>query len=288
MKMFYIFTRLPNAYAPKRMLEEIQSMGHSGKIVDYLDITFEVEEGKDLKVFNRNIPLSSPDVVIFRAPGVDGFCGAVRDALLFWLKQNNVRVLNEETFSSWSVWDKLTQHLLMQKAGVPFVNSFVFTDPERISIDEGEYPVIVKSYLGSHGDGVKKVTSEAELLQLSKSDSPFLKQPFLPGGRDVRVIVLGGQPVGAMQRIAQGGNYLTNYSAGGEVELFDLTQNNEVGEIAVKAASVSKCEYSGVDLMQDVNGNWKVLEVNRSCQFEGFEQATGDNVAKKIISHLLS
>jgi len=270
------------------MLEEIQAMGHAGKIIDYLDVTFDISEGKELKVFNRNNPLSLPDAVIFRAPGVDGFCGAVRDALLFWLSENGVRVLNKETFSNWSTWDKLTQHLLMQKAGVAFVNSFVFTDPERVSIDASEYPVIVKSYLGSHGDGVKKIASELELLSLSKSDSPFLKQPFLPGGKDVRVIVLGGKALGAMQRIAKDGNYLTNYSAGGDVELFDLTQNKEVEEIAIKAASVARCEYSGVDLMQDASGDWKVLEVNRSCQFEGFEQATGDNVASKIISYLLN
>ena len=38
---------------------------------------------------------------------------------------------------------------------------------------------------------------------------------------------------------------------------------------------------------QDKEGNWRILEVNRACQFEGFEKATGINVPKAVIEYLL-
>ena len=51
-------------------------------------------------------------------------------------------------------------------------------------------------------------------------------------------------------------------------------------------------DYVGVDLMmgnppegEAGDGEWKVLEVNRACQFKGFEQATGVNVAKELINY---
>ena len=36
--------------------------------------------------------------------------------------------------------------------------------------------------------------------------------------------------------------------------------------------------------MKDNNNYWKVLEVNRACQFQGFEKATGVNVAQNLIN----
>jgi len=39
--------------------------------------------------------------------------------------------------------------------------------------------------------------------------------------------------------------------------------------------------------MKDQNGDWKVLEINRSCQFEGFEKGTGMNAAKLTLDYLL-
>lgn len=286
MKKIYIFTRSTKSYAPNRLLKEIQDLGHTGTILNYAKIVFEASE-QGLRVIYEGTPLTLPDVVIFRAPGMDGFCSATRDALLKWFLKNNVRVLNSETFSKWSTLDKLTQHIEFAHEGVPFIETKIVT---RLSILHElitGYPVIVKSFLGSHGDGVKKIENESDLKKLNKEDAPFLLQPFLKSGRDVRVIIVGTKALGAMLRTAKDGAYLTNYSAGGDVELFDLSKNPIVAEIAEKAARVIKCEYAGVDLMQDDKGEWKVLEVNRSCQFEGFEEATGDNVAQKILQYLL-
>lgn len=287
MKNIYIFTRLPNAYAPKRMLDEITSLGHQGKIIDYAQVGFKLTAEK-VEAYELEEKLKAPDAVIFRAPGLDGFCTAIRDALLKWLLSHNVRVLNSSTFSKWSTLDKLTQHIVMQNSSIPFIESTVFTDPNLVSGKDRTYPIIVKSYLGSHGDGVKKISGVDDFSSLDVKDSPFLMQDFLKAGKDVRVIVLGKDVVGAMQRIAQDGAYLTNYSAGGDVELFDLNKNPEVADLAKAAAIAFECEYAGVDLMQDNEGKWRILEVNRSCQFEGFEKATGDNVAKKIIEYLTS
>ena len=113
----------------------------------------------------------------------------------------------------------------------------------------------------------------------------MLVQPVLPEGEDIRIIVVGGKVIGAMKRKAASGKFLTNYSAGGEVENFQITP--EMEEIALSAAKLFHLEYVGVDLMADKQGKWRVLEVNRACQFEGFEKATGLNVPQLTLSYLL-
>ena len=52
-------------------------------------------------------------------------------------------------------------------------------------------------------------------------------------------------------------------------------------------AKVCKLDYCGVDIMKDREGNNYILEVNRQCQFQGFEKATGINVAKAVVEMMI-
>jgi glutathione synthase/RimK-type ligase-like ATP-grasp enzyme len=38
--------------------------------------------------------------------------------------------------------------------------------------------------------------------------------------------------------------------------------------------------------MKNEEGRWVVLEINRACQFEGFEKSTAINVAGRIVEYL--
>jgi glutathione synthase/RimK-type ligase-like ATP-grasp enzyme len=51
---------------------------------------------------------------------------------------------------------------------------------------------------------------------------------------------------------------------------------------------VAGLDYGGVDIMKDEGGKNYVLEVNRACQFKGFEKSTGINVAKRVVEMLVS
>ena len=58
-------------------------------------------------------------------------------------------------------------------------------------------------------------------------------------------------------------------------------------KLAEKVAKVCKLDYCGVDIMKDREGNNYILEVNRQCQFQGFEKATGINVAKAVVEMMI-
>ena len=113
-------------------------------------------------------------------------------------------------------------------------------------------------------------------------------QEFQTSGFDLRVIVLGGGVLGIMKRTPREGEFLSNFSQGGSVE--QLIINNEeliiIKQIAIKTAGHFKLDYVGVDLMLNNKKEWVVLEVNRACQFKGFEQATGVNIASKVVKFL--
>lgn len=288
-KSLLIVTTSKSAYAPKRLVEEAALEDLNAICISYkslsLDITPNVIECK-----SKGEHLPTSDYVILREPGQDGTYTPQRNYLLEYYTQNGTRVLNKDSFARWPTLDKLTQAIELQKKGRPFVESVNYCSLKQVKEAILVFPVIVKHHSGSHGERVFKVNSKDELINLVTATgikpSMFLIQPFLPGGEDLRVIVIGGKAVGAMKRIAKEGSHLSNYSAGGSVEKYDLASDSEAERLALETARLFECEYAGVDLMKDNAGKWCVLEINRSCQFEGFEKATGINVAHELLTFL--
>ena len=82
-----------------------------------------------------------------------------------------------------------------------------------------------------------------------------------------------------------GDEFRSNYSLGGKAEKWELDDNDRV--LAEKVAKVCELDYCGVDIMKDKAGRSYVLEVNRQCQFKGFEESTGVNVAQKVVEMIV-
>ncbi|HTK03851.1 MAG TPA: ATP-grasp domain-containing protein [Alphaproteobacteria bacterium] len=256
-----IVTTSPKAYAPQRIKEELTKKNLSCKVLKYED----------------DIPNAKH--IFFRSFGENGkYVDLIK-------KLNSPKVINYKSFKIWPKLDKLTQYLELQKAKIPVV--------ETSLAPRNDFPFIAKVSSSSQGRGVEKITNDEDLKNFVKKHAgekvfsgKILFQPFLTAGEDLRIIVIKNKVLGAMKRIARKGKYLTNFSQGGRVENFKL--NNDIVSIALAAASHFKLDYCGVDLMQDNGGNWKVLEVNRACQFKGFEKATNINIANLVIEYLLS
>ena len=261
-----IFTQYPRTYGPRRFKEEAEKLGLTCKIKSY--------KNTDLD------ELPEARFVILREPTANKNIYDLRDSILNFYIKNNSIVLNKDSYVKWSVLDKKTQALEFKKGGIPAV---VELDPSTT-----DYPFIVKSKLGSHGSHVFKIEDKNDLynvlLKYPKKDLLF--QEFQTSGFDLRVIVLDGRVLGIMKRTPREGEFLSNFSQGGIVSEYEGEDREEICNIAFKTASHFKLDYVGVDLMKGNDGEWKVLEVNRACQFQGFEKATGVNVAEEVINYI--
>ena len=288
-----IFTSGPKAYAPLRIQEECTRLNFKLKIIAYKEvgITFN-NDGYELNFNGDKMPLSKS--IFLRGLGEDPVYNPLKIAIVNWYKNNNSNVLNYNSFNTWPSLDKTTQYFNLSQNNLPIVESFSFGNKENLLVwAKNNYPFISKDTTGSCGNNVFKIKNDKDLDEFIANKyagnikiKTFLFQKFLVSGEDLRVIVLGGKIMGAMKRIAQSGQYLTNYSQGGQVEKYDIETDLNAQEIALSVAKLFKLDYCGVDLMRDNNGNWVVLEVNRACQFEGFEKSTGINVAGNIAEYL--
>ena len=121
---------------------------------------------------------------------------------------------------------------------------------------------------------------------LDRSQSMILQQYIdTRPGQDLRVWVIGGQVLGAMLRRSTDGSFKANISRGGDGMAFAL--NPELEQLAAQAVAAVNLGIAGVDLLFDGSG-YNVCEVNSAPGFAGFEAATGLNVARAVLQHVLS
>lgn len=196
--------------------------------------------------------------------------------------------------------DKVLTYLALAKANIPTPATYPAplcykpgsTVPKaalyRIAT-ELSFPIIVKESFGSLGKGVYLAKDEKELETLANRliDRPHLFQKFVSTsyGKDVRVIVIGGEVVGGMIRQSEN-DFRSNVAAGGRAEKYGVSDG--IKEIALKAHKALGLDYSGVDILFGENGKPIVCEVNSNAFFKSFEAVTHINVARKYAEYILS
>ncbi|HLC68461.1 MAG TPA: RimK family alpha-L-glutamate ligase [Candidatus Bilamarchaeaceae archaeon] len=214
-------------------------------------------------------------------------------AVIRHLERLGVFVLNSSQ-SIENAKDKLASLQILSSHNIPIPKTMLAKFPLNIQLVENEfsYPLLIKTVSGTHGKGVflcenkSQLEDLADLIQESRDPKVnVIFQEFVSSstGKDIRVIVVGGRPLGAMLRIAASGKFKANYSRGGEVERIEL--NPEMEWLAVESARLLNLDIAGVDLLFD-GDSYKVCEVNSSPGFRGFEKATGINVPQEIYNYV--
>ncbi len=111
-----------------------------------------------------------------------------------------------------------------------------------------------------------------------------LLQEIVPStGRDIRILVAGRRVVGAIQRIAQPGEWRTNVSRG--AARVPVTPSPEACSLAIAAAAAIGADFVGVDLLPLEDG-YSVIELNGAVEFDRRYDLGGQDVYMQIASAL--
>ena len=194
--------------------------------------------------------------------------------------------------------DKMLTYLALSDSGIEIPESVsaplcytpgVHPDESFLSRTAAKlgFPLVAKKSFGSFGKDVRLIRTMDELRTTEKDFlyCPHFYQRYLAesAGRDIRVIVIGGRAVAAMERRAQKGEFRSNIELGGHGVCVGLTESFRLA--AEKAAEALQLDYCGVDLLEA--GSKPVLcEVNSNAFFEGMEAATGMNIARLYAEHI--
>ncbi|MEM6547022.1 MAG: glutathione synthase [Pseudomonadota bacterium] len=148
--------------------------------------------------------------------------------------------------------------------------------------------IILKPLYGNGGAGVFRLSdSDGNLGALHElfagiNREPLMAQKFLPAVRegDKRVILVDGEPVGAINRVPQAGETRSNMHVGGRPEPIALDARDR--EICARLGPVLKERgliFTGIDV---IGGNLTEINVTSPTGIQELERFDGIDVAGRI------
>ncbi|UOK70998.1 ATP-grasp domain-containing protein [Ancylobacter polymorphus] len=211
-----------------------------------------------------------------------------RLGLLHALSALGVKVMNDARAIERCVDKSMTSFLIAQ-AGLPTPRSFVGEDRAAMQalLDAAPGDMVLKPLFGAQGRGIRRLAPRALLPEPEKVGGLYYLQDFVAAPsaesyQDWRVFVIGGTVTGAMLRRSP--VWITNIHQGavGVPAPFDARAH----ELAIRATAAVGADYAGVDLIEDAQGQFQVLEVNSMPAWKGLQQATGLDIASALARHL--
>lgn len=171
----------------------------------------------------------------------------------------------------------------------PFVYQEQKLSEEYYAMLERElsYPMILKEHYGSFGMQVYLVENEESLKNriqtLSNKGFFFEKYVKESKGRDIRVVIVGNEIVGAMLRTNQD-DFRANITIGGAGKEISLTKEQE--DMALRAHKILGLDFSGVDLLFGKNEKPILCEVNSNVNYLSYENVSGKSVSDAILFYV--
>jgi ribosomal protein S6--L-glutamate ligase len=279
-----ILSQDASLYSTRRLKEAAEAQGHDIRIVNYLRCYMNITSRKPTIVYNGKL-LENFDAIIPRIGASKTFYGT---AVVRQFEVMGVFSANESQAISRSR-DKLRclQILAREGIGLP-VTGFAHAtqDIEGLIETVGGAPLVIKLLEGTQGIGVVLAETNHAAKSVIEAfrglDANILVQEFIKEaeGADLRCFVVGGKVVAAMKRQCAEGEFRSNLHRGGSADRVKLTPEEK--STAIRSAKAMGLSVAGVDMLRSNHGP-VVIEVNSSPGLEGIEQATGVDVAGRII-----
>ena len=287
-----------NADSTFRLAEEAQNRGHDLYVYTPNDLTF--NRGKIIaKVRSISLKRKIGDHVNFGAVELL----ALSEFDVIWLRQDppfdmgyitNTHLLDligqKTLIVNNPFWVRnLPEKLLVLEFPDLIPETVISRDLEEIKRFKNEFKdIIIKPLYGNGGAGIfrlreddKNLTSLHELFS-NMSSEPLIAQAFLPDVKkgDKRIILVDGEPVGAINRVPKAGETRSNMHVGGKAEPAKLSQRDKeicrsIGPILKNRGQV----FVGIDVIGDYLTEINVTSPTGIQELERFDKV---NIAEMI------
>ena len=226
----------------------------------------------------RTMPPGSLERIVTR---MDLLCG---------LEELSVRIINRPKAIECAIDKWLTTQKLIRE-GIPVLETAVCENTEAALhlYEQLGGDVVVKPLFGSEGRGIIRVDCPdlawRVFRSLERIGAVIYLQRFIPGvDGDYRILLLDGNVIGSVKRSAPPDDFRTNAAQSGICTPW--TPNDQEVGLAVQAAAAIDCVFCGVDLIYDLEGQARILEVNAVPGWKALQKACGICVPTRLFEWL--
>jgi RimK family alpha-L-glutamate ligase len=253
-------TRLRSAVSPSG---QVHVLGPGDVRLDALDL-----------LMVRGLPRGSLEQVIFRM-----------DAL-HTLAEQGVRCVNSPRALEKTI-DKSWAGAVLAMSGVPTPPTIVCEryDDAMAAFAQLGGDVVIKPLFGAMGNGIARVEDPDvahrvfRALEVERAVY-YVQRTVAPAGRrNLRVLVVAGEVVGAMERVTD--SWRANISRGARPRAVALAETER--GLALAAAAALQIDVAGVDLLVGPDGDAVVLEVNGIPGWQALQSVCDEDLTARVV-----
>ena len=209
--------------------------------------------------------------------------------LLEVAERDGVSVINKP--ASLRAWNEKLGALRFSHLMAPTLVASRVSQLTEFAKEHGE--VVLKPLGGKGGQGVIRVAKDAQgleaLLELvtGQEHLPVMMQKFLTEviNGDKRILLVNGEPLGAINRRPKKGDFRSNLALGGQAERTDLTnQEKEICDQIKPALQQEGLFFVGIDV---IGGMLSEINVTSPTGIREVENLMATPLADKVIENLL-
>lgn len=276
---------VPEAHEVMRFAEAAEALDIELLVLKPAEFDLVVDSNHSWSAIYQGRELPKPDLIIPRTGSETSYFTL---AVLRHFERMGVAIVNPPA-SVEAVADKLHTLQVLAAAKLPIPKTILGKFPADVALVEREigFPAVVKKLRGTRGAGVMLCENRAQfddlanLLDGTAPGQDFLFQQYIKAshGRDVRLLVIHGKVVAAMERRSADGGFKSNISLGGHGAPFQPPA--EMADLATKVARELHLDVAGIDILFDKNG-YRVCEANSAPGFQGLERACNVDVPELV------
>lgn len=268
------------------LVEELQRRCVEHELIDVRESVWDIDDPRGIERF---------DVVLERCISQTQAMTAVRIFERFGIPcVNPSRVID-------TCGDKLVTSLALSRAGIPGPRVRVAVEgPAALrAVEEMGYPCVLKPTVGSWGrllarvndrEAAEAIIEHKETLGGPQHGVFYVQEYVNKPGRDLRVFMVGGEPIAAIERSSA--HWITNTARGGKAGNFGIDAS--LADICRRTARAigagSGIESGGIlaiDVLECPQRGYLISEVNHTMEFRNSIQPTGVDIPGRMIDYVL-
>jgi len=189
--------------------------------------------------------------------------------------------------------EKAKSDLWLRRSGLPTLPSLVLLSLDRLDAvrETLGFPLVVKPNVGGFGRLVQRLDDEDDLRhawEYLQSFAPashrlLYLQRLVDVAHDVRLLVLDGELLAAIERVAPG-TLVKNVERGAQAVPWPTGHREH--QLAAAIGGRLPGAFLGIDLLIDRDGARWVGEINAVPRFRAAAEMSGADVAGRLLTHL--
>ncbi len=281
---------IPGKWSTEVLADRVEEATGYRQVIDMTQVVF---DGANNRLIAGDVDLTAHDGLLVKKISED-YSPATLDRLelLRVAEALGVRVFSPAT-SMLRLIDRLSCTVTLRNHHIPMPDTVVTEDLDAATDAVKRFgEAVLKPLFSTKARGMTLVSAEASRetirAQLANFQSThpviYLQKKLTLSGRDLGLVFLGGQYLGAYARVAQTDAWNTTIHSGGKYEL--ATPSEDIIAMASKAQSLFNMDFTTVDVAETDAGAI-CFEVSAFGGFKGALEGAGVDAARAYVNYAL-